>query len=90
MMRDTLTFRTKTTTMHVSSVTTAKKALELPWPDNQHPGYLLAVQLVEQAVVGACSPRAALAAFSEAAEAQGLIEPRKTSRAQDILNAFLE
>jgi len=73
-------FRTSKIELTISSLSTARAALELGWPNKADPAYREAVRLLNEARDGTCSPRAAFAAFIKAARTQNLIVDRPPSR----------
>ncbi|CDX22341.1 conserved hypothetical protein [Mesorhizobium sp. ORS 3324] len=73
-------------TMVVSSIPDAKKALDRTWKNKESPGYLKAARLVEDAAAGICRPAIAFAAFKKAAAEQGLLEPAEPSAALTMLD----
>lgn len=68
-------------TMTVSSIADARKALGGPWKNKEDAAYKAAARLVDDALNGICRPDIAFAAFSNAAIKQGLLKPVKPSAA---------
>jgi hypothetical protein len=72
--------------MVISSVADAKKALGGKWKNEQATAYLAAVRLIDDAQSGICRPAIAFAAFKKAAAEQGLLKPAKPSAALTMLD----
>ncbi|OWK21174.1 DUF982 domain-containing protein [Mesorhizobium amorphae] len=74
------------TTMVVSSITDAEKALAKQWRNKEAIDYVEAVRLLAGAKRGICKPEVAFDAFKLAALKQRLVQPRKSSAALSILD----
>ncbi|MBA1143151.1 DUF982 domain-containing protein [Mesorhizobium neociceri] len=72
--------------MTVSSIADARKALGGTWKNKEAAAYKAAVRLVDDALNGTCRPDIAFAAFKNAAAQQGLLKPSKPSAALSILD----
>jgi hypothetical protein len=75
------------TTMLVSSVAEAARALSQQWPDKTAPAYVEAARLVALAVDGTCCQRIAFEALTKAARQQNIVVAKPKSRAHDWLDA---
>ncbi|MER8434770.1 DUF982 domain-containing protein [Mesorhizobium caraganae] len=73
-------------TMTVSSIADANRALDGKWKNKDAQAYKAAVRLVDDALNGICRPAIAFAAFKNAADQQGLLKPAKPSAALAMLD----
>ncbi len=72
--------------MTVSSIADARRALGGLWKNKEAAAYKAAVRLVDDALDGICRPDIAFAAFKNAAAQQGLLKPVKPSAALAMLD----
>ncbi|PWJ86929.1 uncharacterized protein DUF982 [Mesorhizobium loti] len=74
------------TTMVVSSIADAQKALACQWRNKEAATYNEAARLLSAAKEGVCKPAVAFAVFENAAQTQGLLQPAKPSSALGLLD----
>ena len=74
------------TTIVVSSIGDAQKALTGRWRNKEAKTYKEAVRLLEAAEDGVCKPAVAFEAFEVAAHEQGLLQPAKPCSALAMLD----